>query len=83
MYPKTKFLLKALVINFIFFLYLFIGIQNSSKKSSVNFLNFKTVEIPIGFLVGASSVIGSSIGSVLITIYKGKKETQIDSNKSS
>ena len=83
MYPKTKFLLKALVINFIFFLYLFIGIQNSSKKSSVNFLNFKTVEIPIGFLVGASSVIGSSIGSVLITICKEKKETQIDSNKSS
>ncbi len=74
MYPKTKFLLKALVINFIFFLYLFIGIQNSSKKSSVNFLNYKTVEIPVGFLVGLSTVIGSSIGSVLITICKENKE---------
>lgn len=74
MYTKTKFLLRALAINLIFFLLLFIGIQNSSKKSSINFLSYKTVEVPVGFLVGLSCVIGSSIGSVLFTISKGDKE---------
>jgi len=75
---RTKFLLKALFINLIFFLYLFIGIQNSSQKSSVNLLNYKSVEIPIGFLLGLSFVIGSSTGSILFTISQVNKNTQID-----
>tara|TARA_A100001234_G_scaffold193063_1_gene180600 strand:- start:119 stop:286 length:168 start_codon:yes stop_codon:yes gene_type:complete len=42
---------------------LFIGIQNSSNKSKVDFLINETIELPIGFLVGSSFILGSILGS--------------------
>ena len=63
-------LVKKLFFNAIFnsclFLLLFIGIQNSSNKSKVNFLINETIELPISFIVGSSFVIGSTLGSFII-----------------
>ena len=63
-------LVKKLFFNAIFnsclFLLLFIGIQNSSNKSKVNFLIEETIELPISFIVGSSFVIGSTLGSFII-----------------
>mgnify|MGYP001212296540 CR=1 FL=1 len=44
---------------------LIIGIQNNSKKSKVDFVADKTIELPIGFIVGTSFISGSIIGGVL------------------
>jgi uncharacterized integral membrane protein len=67
-----SFLIKKLFFNAIFnsclFLLLFIGIQNSSNKSKVNFLIDETIELPISFIVGSSFVIGSTLGSFIINL---------------
>jgi uncharacterized integral membrane protein len=51
-------------INISFFLILLIGIQNSSKKSKVNFFINETIELPIGFIIGTSFISGSIFGSL-------------------
>ena len=65
-----SFLIKKLFFNAIFnsclFLLLFIGIQNSSNKSKVNFLINETIELPISFIVGTSFILGSILGSFLV-----------------
>ena len=58
-----KKLLFALILNGSMFLLLFIGIQNSSNKSKVNFLINETIELPISFIVGSSFILGSILGS--------------------
>ena len=45
------------------FLLLIVGIQNSSNKSKVNFLINETVKLPISFIMGASFISGSLLGS--------------------
>ncbi len=44
------------------FLFLMIGIQNSSNKSKVNLVLDETIELPISFVVGFSFICGSIIG---------------------
>ena len=69
-----SFLIKKLFFNAIFnsclFFLLFIGIQNSSNKSKVNFLIEETIELPISFIVGSSFVIGSVLGSIIVNLDK-------------
>ena len=55
----------SLTFNSCLFLLLMIGIQNSSKKSKVNFLINQTVQLPISFIIGSSFIGGSIIGSLL------------------
>ncbi len=62
-----KKIIFTLTFNSCLFLLLIIGIQNSSKKSSVNFLINETVKLPISFIIGSSFVGGSLIGSFLNT----------------
>ena len=58
-----KKLLNSAIFNFCLFMLLFIGIQNSSNKSKVDFLINETIELPISFLVGSSFILGSILGS--------------------
>ena len=51
------------IFNSCLFVILFIGIQNSSNKSKVNILIEETIELPIGFAVGSSFILGSILGS--------------------
>ena len=60
-----KKIIFALTFNSCLFLLLMIGIQNSSKKSKVNFLINQTVQLPISFIIGSSFIGGSIIGSLL------------------
>ena len=57
-----KFLYSA-IFNSCLFAVLFIGIQNSSNKSKVDFLINETIELPISFIVGSSFILGSILGS--------------------
>ena len=55
----------TLTFNSCLFLFLIIGIQNSSSKNKVNLLIDETVNLPISFIVGASFLSGSVLGSFL------------------
>ena len=58
-----KKLFHSAIFNSCLFAMLFIGIQNSSNKSKVDFLINKTIELPISFVVGTSFILGSIVGS--------------------
>ena len=60
-----KKLLHSVIFNSCLFVLLFIGIQNSSNKSKVDFLINETIELPISFLVGSSFIVGSILGSFI------------------
>jgi len=60
-----KKLLNSAIFNSCLFVLLFIGIQNSSNKSKVDFLINETIELPISFIVGSSFILGSIFGSFL------------------
>ena len=58
-------LLYSAIFNSCLFAFLFIGIQNSSNRSKVDFLINETIELPISFLVGSSFILGSILGSFI------------------
>ena len=60
-----KKLFYTAIFNSCLFAILFIGIQNSSNKSKVNFLINETIELPISFVVGSSFILGSILGSFI------------------
>ena len=64
-----SFLIKKFIYTVVFnsslFLLLFIGIQNSSNKSKVDFFIDETIELPISFIVGSSFILGSILGSCI------------------
>ncbi len=53
------------IFNSSLFVILLIGLQNSSNKSKVDLLMGKTVNLPVGFIVGSSFIAGSIFGSFL------------------
>ena len=59
----VKKLLHSAIFNSCLFVLLFIGIQNSSNKSKVDFLINETIRLPISFIVGSSFILGSILGS--------------------
>ena len=65
-----KKLFLAVIFNSCLFLILFIGIQNSSNKSKVDFLIDETIELPISFIVGSSFILGSILGSFINSRYE-------------
>ena len=69
-----KKIIFALTFNSCLFLLLMIGIQNSSKKSKVNFLINQTVQLPISFIIGSSFIGGSITGNFLNVNFMKKIE---------
>ena len=61
-----KKLLFTAIFNSCLFALLFIGIQNSSNKSKVEFLISESIELPISFIVGSSFILGSIFGSFFV-----------------
>tara|TARA_A100001388_G_scaffold96192_1_gene70018 strand:- start:823 stop:1041 length:219 start_codon:yes stop_codon:yes gene_type:complete len=61
-----KKILFTAIFNSCLFVLLFIGTQNSSNKSKVDLLLDETIELPIGFIVGSSFILGSTIGSFIV-----------------
>ena len=54
--------LYSLLFNSSLLLMLVIGIQNSDKKTKVNFLINQSVKLPISFIIGTSFISGSILG---------------------
>ena len=60
-----KKLLYSAIFNSCLFVLLIVGIQNSSNKSKVDLLIRESIELPIGFIVGSSFILGSILGSFI------------------
>ena len=71
---RLKNLVFSVTYNSCLFLLLIIGIQNSSKKISINLLIDETVNLPISFIIGSSFISGSIIGSFLTFNFDRKKK---------
>jgi len=54
------------IFNSSLFLLLLIGIQNSSNTKKVNLLFNETIQLPIGFIVGSSFILGSILGNFIV-----------------
>ena len=66
LFPLKK-IIFTLIFNFSLFLFLMIGIQNSSKSGKVNLVLSETIKLPISFIIGLSFISGSLTGSLLTT----------------
>ena len=62
--------LNSILFNLVLFIFLLVGIQNNHEKKFINFLVFETIDLPIGFIVGSSMIIGSLFGNVIYSINK-------------
>ena len=62
-FPLKK-LFFAITFNFSLFLILIIGIQNSSSQKKVNLIISETIKLPVSFIIGASFICGSLMGSI-------------------
>tara|TARA_A100001035_G_scaffold153569_1_gene120958 strand:- start:280 stop:501 length:222 start_codon:yes stop_codon:yes gene_type:complete len=65
--------INPFLFNIILFIFMFLSIQNSTKKQKVLFINYKSVEIPISFIVGSSFIFGSFSSNILISLISKKK----------
>ncbi len=62
----------SILFNSSLFLILIIGIQNSSRKSKIDFLINESVYLPISFIIGTSFITGSIIGNFISFDFKHK-----------
>ena len=63
---SIKKLLMIISFNICLFIFLIIGLQNSSNKHKINFIFDETIKLPVGFIFGSSFILGSLTGSLLI-----------------
>jgi len=62
------------IFNLLIFLFLIIGIQNSTNKTKINLLFNETIDLPVGFTIGTSFIFGSIAGSFLNINISSKKK---------
>ncbi len=74
MFLNLKKLVFAIAFNSSLFIFLMVGIQNSSNKTKVNLLLGETVRLPISFIAGISFISGSLIGNFLIIDSSNEKK---------
>lgn len=65
-------LIFTISYNLSLFLLLIVGIQNSSNRSKVDLFINETVSLPISFIIGASFISGSLIGSLITVDFRKK-----------
>ena len=68
-----KKLIFSFTFNFCLFLLLIIGIQNSSRKVTVNLFKKETIALPISFIIGVTFITGSITGSLVSIFFDNKK----------
>ncbi len=64
MFFRLKLLSLNIATTILLLFFLCLGSQNLSKRYSLNFLIYKSVPLPIGFLVGSSFTLGLTFGGL-------------------
>tara|TARA_Y100001978_G_scaffold121312_1_gene108247 strand:+ start:994 stop:1212 length:219 start_codon:yes stop_codon:yes gene_type:complete len=54
--------------NSLLIIFLILTIQNSNHRNSVNLIFFKTISLPLSFILGSSFISGSICGGILQSI---------------
>ena len=62
--------ISSFLINLFFLIFLILGIQNSFETSKIKFLNYKSADMPISFIVGTSFITGSLLGNFIFSVLK-------------
>ena len=65
---KGKLLIISFLINFLILSLIFLDNKNSNIRKPVHFLSFKSVELPVGFILGLSFIVGSTSASTLVVL---------------
>ena len=74
MFKITQRNINPFLFNVILFVFLFLSIQNSTNKQKVLLLNYKSVEIPLSFIVGSSFIFGSFSSNIFISLIAKKNK---------
>ena len=64
MFFRLKLLSLNIATTILLLFFLCLGSQNLSKRYSLDFLIYKSVPLPIGFLVGSSFTLGLTLGGL-------------------
>lgn len=75
MFQLLKKLFFVSTFNGVLFIILIIGIQNSHNKRKIDLIFADTVKLPISFIIGASFISGSILGSFL-ELNSGEKKAK-------
>ncbi len=57
-----KLIIFNTIFNLLIFLFLIIGLQNSTNKTKINLIFNETINLPVGFTAGTSFICGSILG---------------------
>ena len=63
-----KKLFLNILTNSLLVIFLIITIQNSNNRNSVNLISFKTISLPLSFILGSSFITGSICGGIVQSI---------------
>ncbi len=74
MLGRAKMFFLNFIIHLIILSVTFIGIQNSNKKNIVKLSTLESVEIPVGFTVVLSFILGSFTGGAFSILSKGNQK---------
>ena len=74
MRSKVSFLFLNLLVNFVMFSLLFLGVQNANKKNAINFFSYQSVEMPVGFILGVSFILGTTTGGLPFLFSENSKD---------
>ena len=74
MLGRAKMFFLNFIIHLIILSVTFIGIQNSNKKNIVKLSTLESVEMPVGFMVVLSFILGSFTGGAFSIISKGNQK---------
>ena len=55
-----------ITFNLFIFIFLVLGIQNSTERKKVNFLFKETIDLPLSFILGSSFIVGSFTGGLIV-----------------
>tara|TARA_Y100001933_G_C18499685_1_gene356075 strand:+ start:268 stop:486 length:219 start_codon:yes stop_codon:yes gene_type:complete len=61
-----------LFLNLILFIFMILCIQNTSKNKNIDFIFFKTIPLPVSFIIGSSFILGSINGGLIANHLKQK-----------
>tara|TARA_Y100000589_G_scaffold241575_1_gene229115 strand:+ start:266 stop:484 length:219 start_codon:yes stop_codon:yes gene_type:complete len=61
-----------LFLNLLLFIFMILCIQNTSKYKNIDFIFFKTIPLPVSFIIGSSFIVGSINGGIIANQLKQK-----------
>ena len=74
MLGRAKMFFLNFIIHLIILSVTFIGIQNSNKKNIVKLSTLESVEMPVGFMVVLTFILGSFTGGAFSILSKGNQK---------